>query len=77
MNQIMLSFLCGAAFIGGAVAVFFLVALVVQLKDKKSREEIHGYWRSSLEKHDRKLLILARIAAALEKRKDCAPAAKP
>ncbi len=70
MNPILLSFLCGAAFIGGGAATVCMVALTVQLKDKKGRDELMGYWRDSLKKHDKQLELLAHIAAAIERRKD-------
>jgi hypothetical protein len=70
MNSIILSFLCGAAFIGGAVAMTVLVIMVKSAASKKNREEIHAYWRNSLEKHATQLAILERIAAVMEKRKD-------
>lgn len=37
MQQILMYFLCGAAFIGGGAAVVLLVAMAVQVKDKKGR----------------------------------------
>jgi len=70
MNTILLSFLCGAAFIGGAVAMTVLVIMVKSESSKKDRDEIHAYWRGSLEKHATQLAILERIAAVMEKRKD-------
>ena len=69
MNTILLSFLCGAAFIGGAAATTCMVAMAVQLKDKKGRSEIAAYWQDSLMKHDEQLLLLDRIAAAIENTK--------
>jgi len=70
MNPILLSFLCGAAFIGGAVAMTVLVIMVKSASTKKDREEIHAYWRNSLEKHATQLAILERMAVIMEKRKD-------
>ena len=70
MNTILLSFLCGAAFIGGAVAMTVLVILVNGFKTKKDRDELFGYWRSSNEKHSTQIAVLERIAAVMEKRKD-------
>jgi len=67
MNTIILSFLCGAAFIGGAVATVCMVALAVQLKDKQSREEIKAFWRESLDRHSKQVEILGDIAATMEK----------
>ena len=72
MNQILLSFLCGAAFIGGAVAMTVLVMLVNLFRTKKDRDELFGYWRSSISKHGEQISVLERIADALEeKSKDC------
>lgn len=70
MNPILLSFLCGAAFIGGAVAMTVLVILVNGFKTKKDRDELFGYWRSSIEKHSAQIAVLERIAVVMEKRKD-------
>ena len=72
MNPILLSFLCGAAFIGGATATTVMVLLIVQLRDKKGRKEISEYWMQSLAKHDIQLGYMARIVAVMEmqKRKD-------
>ena len=70
MNTILLSFLCGAAFIGGAVAVMVLVIMVKTSMTKKDREEIQNYWRESLKKHSTQLAILERMAAAMEQEKE-------
>lgn len=70
MNQILLSFLCGAAFIGGAAATLTLVLTARTLMDKKNRDELMSYWKGSLEKHDKQLDLLERIALSMEKRKD-------
>jgi hypothetical protein len=67
MNTILLSFLCGSAFIGGGVATTCLVSLAVSLKDKKGRDELHGYWRKSISNHEIQLEVLERIASQLEK----------
>jgi hypothetical protein len=70
MNPILLSFLCGAAFIGGATAVVVMVAVVATSKDSKGREELYGYWRSSISKQGDQIAVLERIASAVEKRKN-------
>ena len=70
MNQILLSFLCGAAFIGGAVAMTVRVITCKTLGTKKDREELFGYWKSSLDKHERQLDLMARMCVALEAKKD-------
>jgi hypothetical protein len=70
MNQILLSFLCGAAFLGGAVSVLILIAMWTQFRDKAGREELYGYWKESIAKHTVQLELLTRIAAALEAKRD-------
>jgi hypothetical protein len=70
MNPILLSFLCGAAFIGGAAATIVCVSIAVSMKDKKGRDELYGYWRDSISKHAIQIAILERIAIQLEKRGD-------
>jgi hypothetical protein len=70
MNQILLSFLCGAAFLGGAIAVLVLLGMWTKLKDKSGREELLGYWKSSLAKHDTQLALIERLVVALESKKD-------
>lgn len=64
MNQILLSFLCGAAFIGGAAVTVCMVALAVSLKEKSGREKLYGYWQSSIDNHKLQLSVLGRIAEA-------------
>ena len=70
MNQILLSFVCGAAFIGGAVMTAFLIIMVKSASSKKDREELYGYWRESIVKHGEQIAVLQRIAASVEKRKE-------
>lgn len=69
MSPILLSFLCGAAFIGGAVAVTVLVCLADTIKTRKDRDELFGYWRDLSEKHATQNAILERIAAVMERQK--------
>lgn len=66
MNPILLSFLCGAAFIGGATATTMFVVLAFQLKDKKGRQEIIEYWHRSIANHVIQIQVLTRIAVAVE-----------
>jgi hypothetical protein len=66
MNPILLSFLCGAAFIGGAVATTILVFTVVSLKDRQIRAEMVQYWKDSLEKQERQLLLLESMVSAVD-----------
>jgi hypothetical protein len=70
MNQILLSFLCGSAFIGGAVMTAWLIIMVKSAASKKDREELFGYWRESIAKHTEQIAIMQRIASSLEKRKE-------
>ena len=65
MNPILLSFLCGAAFIGGAAATLTLAVLANGVKSKKDREELFGYWRKSLEKHDEQIAAISKAADAI------------
>lgn len=69
MNPILLSFLCGAAFIGGGAATVVLVAIAVSMKDGKGRDELYGYWRESIALHGKQIAIIERIATQLEKHK--------
>ena len=49
-----------------------LVMLVNLFRTKKDRDELFGYWRSSISKHGEQISVLERIADALEeKSKDC------
>ena len=70
MNQILLSFLCGAAFIGGATATTILVILVNGAKSKDDREALKSYWRESVLKHTAQIAVLERIAAVMENSTD-------
>jgi hypothetical protein len=45
-----------------------MVAWIVAMKDTKGREELMGYWRGSLEKHDKQLAVLERLVLAIEKK---------
>ncbi len=65
MNGILQSFLCGAAFIGGGVAVVCLVALAMSLKDSKARQELKEFWMASLSKQERQVAALNLIATSL------------
>jgi len=69
MNPILISFLCGAAFIGGAVATTLLVVMARSWASKKDRDELYSYWRASIEKHGEQVAILNRIAETIENRK--------
>lgn len=67
MNPILLCFLCGAAFIGGAVVVVVFVTMTVTFKNKEDREKLHGYWVQSLKNHAFQLDAIGRIADCMEK----------
>jgi|GEM_PF-6364247 len=66
MDSVMLSFLCGAAFIGGAVSVVVCLILVIQVKDKTGREEVKEQWDKQIALLDEQVHVVTRIAAALE-----------
>ena len=68
MNPILLSFLCGAAFIGGAAVVVIMVAMAVSLKEKEYRNSLLGYWREANSNQISQIAALKRIADALEKK---------
>ena len=77
MNTILLSFLCGAAFIGGAAAVVCMVALAVSMKDKQWKDELRGYWKKANEIQTDQVAVINRIstgindiAASLESKRD-------
>ena len=70
MNQILLSFLCGAAFIGGATSVVVFVAMTVSLKDKENREKLWKYWEQSNASHIAQIAAIERIANIIEKKDD-------
>ena len=69
MNQILLSALCGAAFIGGAVAVVIMVSWVLTMKDRnKYNEKLMAYWEQSTQSHRDQIKMLERIAEVAEHR---------
>lgn len=71
MDQILLSFLCGSAFIGGAAAVTYLVCIAInRSKNSKFNEELLEYWRKSNESHLRQIDALEKIAKNLEAKKN-------
>ena len=70
MNPILLSFLCGVAFIGGAVMMTLIVVFFNAFRTKKDRDELFGYWRDSIAKHAEQIAVLERLVSAMEKRKD-------
>jgi hypothetical protein len=65
MDSVILSFLCGAAFIGGAMAVLICVAMIVQLRDKKGREEVKEQWDRQLELMSNQVGTLMHIDASI------------
>lgn len=68
MNSVILSFLCGAAFIGGALMVLICVAVIVQLKDSKGRQEVKEQWDRQLELMTQQVATLVSIEAAIRER---------
>lgn len=67
MNPVILSFLCGAAFIGGALMVLICVAVIVQLKDSKGRQEVKEQWDRQLELMSQQVGTLMEIEQAIRK----------
>lgn len=65
MNPVILSFLCGAAFIGGALMVLICVAVIVQLKDSKGRQEVKEMWDRQLELMAQQVGTLMEIEQAI------------
>lgn len=68
MNQILLSFLCGCAFIGGAAMSVVMVSLFNTMKSKSDRAELVGYWKQANESQKVQVEILERIAACNERK---------
>lgn len=68
MDAVILSFLCGAAFIGGALMVLICVAVIVQLKDSKGRQEVKEQWDRQLELMTQQVGTLMHIEAAIRER---------
>jgi hypothetical protein len=68
MDSVILSFLCGAAFIGGAMAVLVCVAVIVQLKDSKGRQEVQEHWDRYFELMSQQVGTLMRIEEAIRQR---------
>lgn len=65
MDSVILSFLCGAAFIGGALMVLICVAVIVQLKDSKGRKEVKDQWDRQLELMAQQVGTLMEIEQAI------------
>jgi hypothetical protein len=68
MDSVILSFLCGAAFIGGAMTVLLSVVLIVQIRDKKGRDEMNVMWERQLELMSQQVGTLMHIEAAIRER---------
>lgn len=68
MDSVILSFLCGAAFIGGAMTVLMCVVLIVQIRDKKGRDELNVMWERQLELMSQQVGTLMHIEAAIRER---------
>ena len=68
MDSVILSFLCGAAFIGGAMTVLLSVVLIVQIRDKKGRDELNVMWERQLELMSQQVGTLMHIEAAIRER---------
>ena len=65
MNSVILSFLCGAAFIGGALTVLVCVVAVVKLKDSKGRQEVKEQWDKHIELMQSQASTLMHIEVAI------------
>lgn len=65
MDSVILSFLCGAAFIGGAMAVLICVAVIVQLKDSKGRKEVSEQWERQIDLLSKQVGVLMEIEMAI------------
>lgn len=68
MDSVILSFLCGAAFIGGALMVLVCVAVIVQLKDSKGRKEVKEMLDRQLELQAQQVGTLMEIELAIRQR---------
>lgn len=66
MNPILLSALCGAAFIGAGAAVVVMVAVIVQNRQTKASQEAMEALRKGNEMRFRTCQAVERIADALE-----------
>lgn len=69
MDSVVLSFLCGAAFIGGALMVLISVAMIVQLRDAKGRQEVKEQWDRQLDLMSQQVGTLMYIENAIRERK--------
>ena len=65
MDSVILSFLCGAAFIGGAMTVLVCVAVIVQLKDSKGRQDAKEQWDRQIDLMSQQVGTLMHIEAAI------------
>lgn len=68
MDSVILSFLCGAAFIGGALMVLVCAAVIVQLKDSKGRKEVKEMLDRQLELQAQQVGTLMEIELAIRQR---------
>lgn len=66
MDAILLSFLQGAAFLGGAATVFVGLGLVYQMRDTKGREEVAKQWEKQVGLLSNQVIELGRMAESLE-----------
>lgn len=68
MKEIVLSFLCGAAFIGGAATVFCGLTIMWQFRDKESRDQAKKEMAELIAAKTKQNTILERIAAYYDKK---------
>lgn len=73
MDSVILSFLCGAAFIGGAMTVLFGVAIILQLRDSKGRQEVRECWGRQIDLLSQQVGVLMQIEAAIRQREQAPP----
>ena len=67
MNQIIISALCGAAFLGGALVVLVGVSWIVAYRDTKARQDMNDRWDKQLDAQEDQITVLDRIARCMER----------
>jgi hypothetical protein len=66
VESVLLSAMCGAAFVAGGGAMLLMIAFLASVKDKASRQEMVDYWKESLSNQRQQIGELAKIACVLE-----------
>ena len=67
MNSILTSFLCGAAFIGGAAATTVFVVLAQQWRNGGINKALMAYWEKSIICHERQIDVLSELVEATKR----------